>query len=404
LAELTDVELARMLELDESLFVEHKRDIGKGESFQIAKVVASFANTLGGWLLIGVHDGKPSGSESSWASNEAPTLVDMIRDRLRGEVDPLPAFEARVMRPSGLDAAVGVVRVYESSDTPHIVVSTGSVFVREGAGDTDVRKPGMMKRGNKRYEATEIRSRAQLVELAQRGEVAAARVRALMDHRSRSLSLVEQCLGLTLPQRGRGSVVVRVAPYTVGSRFRGWATAAEGFSATLGAAETLSKQQGLSHEWAKPYIEGVSVAIGPIEGIYQHDSLGKALGTEVRVAVEANGVAGAALYLEQAELRPRMGVFELADAFVVPPIEAALQVLQAGEFLGRVLCQIDFIALDQAVGLEEPSANPAGHVESTSDLTLPADPDEIRAVARLGTTRLGRSAGLPTWDEPQGMH
>jgi hypothetical protein len=99
-----------------------------------------------------------------------------------------------------------------------------------------------------------------------------------------------------------------------------------------------------------------------------------------------------------------MGVFELADAFVVPPIEAALQVLQAGEFLGRVLCQIDFIALDQAVGLEEWSANPTHHVESTSDLTLPADPDEIRTAARLGTTRLGRSAGLPTWDEPQGMH
>jgi hypothetical protein len=75
------------------------------------------------------------------------------------------------------------VRVYESSDTPHVVVSTGSVFVREGAGDTDARKPGTMKRGDKKYEATEIRSRAQLIELAQRGEAAAARVQALMDHR-----------------------------------------------------------------------------------------------------------------------------------------------------------------------------------------------------------------------------
>jgi len=339
----------------------------------------------------------------------------MIRDRLRGEVDPLPAFEARVMRPPGLDGPVGVVRVYESSDTPHVVFSTGSVFVREGAGDTDAKKPGAMQRGNQRYEATEIRSRAQLIELAQRGELAAARVRALMDHRGRSPSLVEERLGLMfergsqqewvpVAKDGFGSVIVRVAPYTIGSRFLGWATAAEGFSATLSAAETLGKWKGLTHDWAKPYVEGVSVAIGPIDGIYQHDSLGKPLGTEARVALEANGVAGAALHLEKADLRPRVGVFELADAFVVPPIEAALQVLQEGEFLGRALCQIDFIALDRAVGLEEPSANPAQHVVSMSDLTLPADPDEIKAVARLGTTRLGRSAGLHTWDEPRGMH
>ena len=273
-----------------------------------------------------------------------------------------------------------------------------------------------MKRGDKKYEATEIRSRAQLIELAQRGQVAAARVQELMNAGGRFPSLVEDRLGLRFQyihehgwhptaKEDCGSVVVRVAPYTIGSRFRGWATAAEGFSATLKAAETLGKLPGLTHDWAKPDVEGVSVAVGPIEGTYQHDdSLGKALGTEARVALEANGVAGAALHLEKADLRPRMGVFELADAFVVPPVEAALQMLQEGEFLGRALCQIDFVALDRAVDLEMPSANPARHVESMSDITLPADPDEIRTVARLGTTRLGRSAGLPTWDEPRGMH
>jgi predicted HTH transcriptional regulator len=134
-----------MLELDESLFVEHKSDIGEQSQYQIAKAVSSFANTLGGWLLIGVHDGQPVVSQVVWASGDAPTLVDMIRNRLRGEVDPLPAFEARTMRLAGADTPVGVVRVYESADTPHIIVSSGAVFVREVAGDTDVaaeRKPG----------------------------------------------------------------------------------------------------------------------------------------------------------------------------------------------------------------------------------------------------------------------
>jgi hypothetical protein len=40
-----------MLELDESLFVEHKGDLGDGTSQQLAKSVSAFANTLGGWLL-----------------------------------------------------------------------------------------------------------------------------------------------------------------------------------------------------------------------------------------------------------------------------------------------------------------------------------------------------------------
>jgi predicted HTH transcriptional regulator len=57
LIELTDADLLRMLELDESLFVEHKSDIGEDSQYQIAKAVSAFANTLGGWLLIGVHEG-----------------------------------------------------------------------------------------------------------------------------------------------------------------------------------------------------------------------------------------------------------------------------------------------------------------------------------------------------------
>jgi hypothetical protein len=418
LAELTEAELERMLELDESLFVEHKREIG-GEGFQIAKAVTAFANTLGGWLLIGVEDGKPYGSKASWATNEAPTLIDTVRDLLRGKVDPLPAFEARVMRLPSVDIPVGVVRVYESSDTPHIVVSTGAVYVREVAGDTDARKRAAARgRGSQTYEAAEVRSRAQLIELAQRGEAAGARVQSLMDYRTRPPSLVERSVDLVFQRIGEhdwqpvamqtsGSIVVRVARYTLPARFRGWVTTAEGFSATLKAAEVLSKQSGLANDWAKPFVEGVSVAIGPIDGIYQKDVIGKSLGTEARVAVEADGVVGAALHLEEPDRpnsRPSMGVAGLADAYVVPPIEAALQVLQQGEFLGRALCQVDFIALDKVVGLEYASAGAAYHVEVASDITLPADPDEIRSVARLGATGLGRSAGLHTWDEPRGMH
>src|SRR4051812_10734728 len=110
LADLTVEDLERMLELDETLFVEHKSDIGAERAYKIVQAVAAFANTLGGWLLIGVSNGRPIGDDVAWArGGDAPTLVDTVRDRLRGEIDPLPAFEARVMRHA--DGPVGVVRV-----------------------------------------------------------------------------------------------------------------------------------------------------------------------------------------------------------------------------------------------------------------------------------------------------
>jgi hypothetical protein len=419
LAELTEAELGRMLELDESLFVEHKRDIGEQTQYQVAKAVSSFANTLGGWLLIGVHEGKPVGGELAWASGDAPPLVDMIRDRLRGEVDPLPAFEAKTMRVPGMNGPIGVVRVYESSDTPHIVIRSGSVFVREVAGDTDAAaplQPGTTQRERRRYEATQIGSRAQLIDLAQRGGVAAARVHALLDYRTRPPSLVEDHIGLAFELVGEqhwqplftqdhGSIFVRVAPYTGSERFQGWATTAEGAAAAIAAAETLATVRGLGNDFAKPAPSGVTVDVRPVVGTFHRDAGGKPLWARARTAIESAGVVGVALDLQAADqLRPSMGVFELADKLIVPAIEAALGMLEAGGFLGRALCRIDFVALGQVFGLEWANAHPSLHSHTESDLTLPADADETKAVARLATTALGRSAGLPTWDEPTGLH
>lgn len=106
LVDLSTEDVRRMLGLDETLFVEHKANLGQDSANQVIKAVASFANTLGGWLLIGIEDGRPSGNESSWTGDESLPLVDVVRDRLRGEIDPLPAFEARVFHLD--EGAVGV--------------------------------------------------------------------------------------------------------------------------------------------------------------------------------------------------------------------------------------------------------------------------------------------------------
>lgn len=167
-----------MLREGETLFVEFKKDVGKGTGFQIAKAAGSFANTLGGWILVGVQDGR---LRFDWAPPSGD-FVDVVRQRMEGHVDPLPSFTAAVAELDG--NRIGVIRVYESADTPHIL-SDGSVVVREPAQDARLRKLGV-------YEPAPIRSHHELLQLAQRGQE--ARAAAERRFAERELPLVDAVL------------------------------------------------------------------------------------------------------------------------------------------------------------------------------------------------------------------
>ena len=82
-----------MLEPDESLFIEHKGDLGDESNYGLAKAISAFANTLGGWLLLGVTNGKPQGSTATWTSPRTWTDSRGFGPR-RGEVDPSPRLSA----------------------------------------------------------------------------------------------------------------------------------------------------------------------------------------------------------------------------------------------------------------------------------------------------------------------
>jgi len=64
LSDLGPEELTRMLELDETIFIEHKSGVGEDTSHQLMKAVSAFANTVGGWVLLGVRGGKIFGDDS----------------------------------------------------------------------------------------------------------------------------------------------------------------------------------------------------------------------------------------------------------------------------------------------------------------------------------------------------
>jgi predicted HTH transcriptional regulator len=108
---------------NETLFVEFKSSLD-GEGHKVAEAVASFANTLGGWVLIGLHD---DGTPSNWTP---PIVTDRVRQILDLWLDPLPAFAATLLEHEGVP--IGLIRVYESTDTPH-VLRNGKVVVRSVA-------------------------------------------------------------------------------------------------------------------------------------------------------------------------------------------------------------------------------------------------------------------------------
>jgi predicted HTH transcriptional regulator len=109
----------------ETLFVERKQDI---PTDGLAPTVASFANTLGGWVLLGVAN---DGTLTDYTWKGRADLQDHVREHLRGTVDPLPPFAAAAVMMD--NKTVGVVRVAESADTPHIVAGHGRA-VRARAG------------------------------------------------------------------------------------------------------------------------------------------------------------------------------------------------------------------------------------------------------------------------------
>ncbi len=149
LIDLTPEQLVALCRSGETLYVERKERQPK-EGYGSA--VAAFANRLGGWLLIGVTDaGEVVGCQD--VDTTKVELQDWLRHKLRAEVDPLPPFAAE-WRESGGET-IGVVRVAESSDTPHVVKKTGSIYVREPGGKRPIAPVGDQR---------------MLLELARRGE------------------------------------------------------------------------------------------------------------------------------------------------------------------------------------------------------------------------------------------
>ncbi len=373
----------RLIAEGETLFVERKE---RDPKIGLGATVASFANMLGGWLLVGVDD---DGNVVGYQPPGTSDLQDYIRDLLRTQVDPLPPFVALDV-PIG-EQHIGVVRVAESSDTPH-VTNEGVIYVRN---------PGGKQR---------VTDHRDILALARRGEL--ARVEA--ERRIYSLPMVAD--EMQTPSRIWGDdpsqrddppplveVLVRASPYTLTGAFADRALSSSLVQSGEEVAVSLlpfPHQPGQERQVkVMPRARGVS-CLAVQRGNVTHTDL----------VVDAGGVVA----LRKARRLDPLTTELVPVEWLRPLIEGAVSLLTSLDAHGRVAIGLEIrgaAGLTMATGPNHMSKlNPADLIDRGSlniggdtmriggDIAVPTADDDVDELVGRWTRELARAARLPEWE------
>jgi len=410
LGELAQTErvLDMLLAENETLFAEHKAGIEKGDGYQLAKAVGSFANTLGGWVLVGVKDGK---ADPSW---EPPPggFVDAVRQRLEGQLDPLPTFAADVLEVG--KELIGVVRVYESTDTPHILLADGSVVVREPAQDSKLRKAG-------KYEAMPIRSHFELAQLMQRGRLAEDVAIGRLGRGQ--LPFLEDSLRFRWTQAanrhrevfdtvtGEGpALVLRAVPFNLSARWREWAVSNAGVEAMTGLAKSLSDGD-LETDAPAPHPTGVAVTVRERKRWKWIPNGHRSFLRVGTAAVDGGGGIGLRLGFDiQVDSGGLYDWRQLADdgelqALLAPLVEAMAGTLASSEQLGRFAVHLLWLQMGELFRIDPENAgegSPPPYLPGGGSMTIDGldDGGERDELVEQWSGELLRASGIPVWRGP----
>ncbi|MEG6521604.1 ATP-binding protein [Desulfotomaculum sp. 1211_IL3151] len=137
--QLEEQDLNKLIEAEtsEGLYVEYKEDFPT----HLAKIVASFANTFGGWIIIGADARNPRNVPTSFPGIEINNdPKDRFRNICRDTIMPVPLFESKlILKSSNPNRGILVVRIPESTYPPHII-RDGRIYRRNMEGSDPVRE------------------------------------------------------------------------------------------------------------------------------------------------------------------------------------------------------------------------------------------------------------------------
>jgi Putative DNA-binding domain len=361
LADLDEETLRELVDHGEDLLVERKQDLPAPPRFGAA--AASFANTLGGWILLGVGDDK------KLHGYQKPPNLDLqsyLADVLRKECDPLPPFVADIRE---LDRTpIAVLRVFESTDPPHIVRGTGAVYVRTSNG----KEP--------------VDDHRTLLDLARRGADA--------ELRARDRLVNEPLIQTTFtppdgdPKRiardpDRVVVMVRAAPLTRTPQFADWPISESGGAhACREAAEELLPLPDVPPQ-VGPAARGVVVSKSARVQLPEKANT-------VLVAADSGGVVAVAIRKPVGEggLDHVVETDQLRRLMIDPPLSAVAKILTTAEAYGRAAFDT-WICLPGDVVVK--GGRKGREIHIAGELTIPADDEEIRGLGLQWEREFARS-------------
>jgi hypothetical protein len=297
LGDVDDATVRGLVAHGEHLLVERKQQPPGGTG--LGEAVASFANTIGGWLLLGVADDR---TIKGWQPPGRADAQAHLGELLREQVDPLPPFVAGERELDG--TRVVVVRVFESADTPHIVKPTGAVYIRTSKGKEPVREQGL------------------LLALAQRGEEARRRTMARLGELDVIVESVSGTHGPTPPDGPNSVVVVRAGPLTVTPQFNDWAITGAAAERLTANATSLATSLGITNAETTVVPHGRGIAVHWVGG--HHAPV-------VGVLVIDSGGVVAARLTRTREPGGKFTLGQLKPRFLTPLIEAVAETLGDAE-------------------------------------------------------------------------
>ncbi|SHF31700.1 helix-turn-helix domain-containing protein [Desulforamulus putei] len=137
LEQLEEADLHKLIEEEtpEGLYVEYKEDFPR----HLAKIVASFANTFGGWLIIGADARNPRNVPTSFPGIDISNdPKDRFRNICQGNITPVPLFSSKlILKAEDAKRGVLVVKIPESTYPPHIT-NDGRIYRRNMEGSDPV--------------------------------------------------------------------------------------------------------------------------------------------------------------------------------------------------------------------------------------------------------------------------
>ncbi|MCW4017380.1 MAG: ATP-binding protein [Candidatus Bathyarchaeota archaeon] len=133
---LQDIKALREKQVTEGFYIEYKSTFTT--TLKIARSIASFANTHGGWYFIGIESDQSNLPTTfpGFDLKEHPKPLEHIRDIIKDNIDPFPIYYSKLIEVE-TGKAIVVLEIPESDEPPHIT-KDGRIYRRNSAGSDPV--------------------------------------------------------------------------------------------------------------------------------------------------------------------------------------------------------------------------------------------------------------------------